>query len=151
MAAAAKDRDSHVAGVATGFRDLDKLRGGLHQSDLIILAGRPSMGKTALATNIAATAAMARRKEKGPDGVEIEVPEGSNLRQVAMANGIQVYPGITKLLNCLGNGTCGTCRMVLMKGTVENTSPRTFRGKIRFRLSLLNTGADPELPPPSPH
>ncbi len=75
MAAAAKDRDSHVAGVATGFRDLDKLLGGLHQSDLIILAGRPSMGKTALATNIAATAAMAHRKEKGPDGVEIEVPE----------------------------------------------------------------------------
>jgi replicative DNA helicase len=75
MAAAAKDRDSHVAGVSTGFRDLDKLLGGLHQSDLIILAGRPAMGKTSLATNIAATAAMARRKEKGPDGSEIEVPE----------------------------------------------------------------------------
>ncbi len=75
MAAAAKEPDSHVAGVATGFRDLDKLLGGLHYSDLIILAGRPSMGKTALATNIAATAAMALRKEKGPDGSEIEVPE----------------------------------------------------------------------------
>jgi replicative DNA helicase len=42
---------------------------------LIILAGRPSMGKTSLATNIAASAAIARRKKKGPDGTEIEVPE----------------------------------------------------------------------------
>ena len=75
MAGAAKDRDSHVAGVSTGFRELDKLLGGLHQSDLIILAGRPAMGKTSLATNIAASAAMTRRKEKGPDGSEIEVPE----------------------------------------------------------------------------
>ena len=40
-------------GVLSGFLDLDNLLGGLHKSDLLILAGRPSMGKTALATNIA--------------------------------------------------------------------------------------------------
>ena len=40
-------------GVSSGFLDLDNLLGGLHKSDLLILAGRPSMGKTALATNIA--------------------------------------------------------------------------------------------------
>ncbi len=74
MVEAALKRDSHVAGVATGFKDLDKLLGGLHYSDLIILAGRPSMGKTSLATNIAVSAAMARRKEKGPDGTEVESP-----------------------------------------------------------------------------
>jgi replicative DNA helicase len=51
------------------------LLGGLHYSDLIILAGRPSMGKTALATNIAVSAAMARRKVTGPDGTEVETPE----------------------------------------------------------------------------
>ncbi|MFQ6017583.1 MAG: replicative DNA helicase [Kiloniellaceae bacterium] len=45
MTEAAFKRDSHVAGVSTGFTDLDKLLGGLHHSDLIILAGRPSMGK----------------------------------------------------------------------------------------------------------
>jgi replicative DNA helicase len=50
-------RDSHVVGVTTGFLDLDKYLGGLHPSDLLILAGRPSMGKTALATNIAFNAA----------------------------------------------------------------------------------------------
>jgi len=45
------------SGVASGFTDLDNMLGGLQNSDLIILAGRPSMGKTALATNIAFNAA----------------------------------------------------------------------------------------------
>jgi replicative DNA helicase len=75
MAEAALKRDSHVAGVSTGFKDLDRLLGGLHYSDLIVLAARPAMGKTALAANIAVSAAMARRKETGPDGTEVETPE----------------------------------------------------------------------------
>ncbi|HVV33937.1 MAG TPA: replicative DNA helicase [Vitreimonas sp.] len=53
MAAAAYESKSDVSGIATNFEDLDRMLGGLHSSDLIILAGRPSMGKTALATNIA--------------------------------------------------------------------------------------------------
>jgi replicative DNA helicase len=57
MAEAAYKRDGHLTGVSTGLTDLDNLLGGLHPSDLIILAGRPSMGKTALATNIAYHAA----------------------------------------------------------------------------------------------
>ena len=61
MAEIAFKRDSHVAGVSTGLRDLDMKLGGLHPSDLIILAGRPSMGKTALATSIAFNAARAGR------------------------------------------------------------------------------------------
>jgi len=68
LANAAFERDGGLAGVATGFRDLDQMMGGLHPSDLIILAGRPSMGKTALATNIAVNAAKAFRAEKQPDG-----------------------------------------------------------------------------------
>jgi replicative DNA helicase len=52
-AEAAFKRSGKTVGVATGFRDLDKKLGGLHPSDLIVLAGRPSMGKTALATNVA--------------------------------------------------------------------------------------------------
>ena len=52
MAEAAYQRDGHVTGVTTGLRDLDAKLGGLQKSDLIILAGRPAMGKTALATNI---------------------------------------------------------------------------------------------------
>lgn len=57
MAEAAHKRDGALAGVGTGFRDIDALLGGLHPSDLVILAARPSMGKTALATNLAVNAA----------------------------------------------------------------------------------------------
>jgi replicative DNA helicase len=63
IAEAAHKRQGLLSGVPTGFRDLDGRLGGLHPSDLIILAGRPSMGKTALATNIAFNAARAYRSE----------------------------------------------------------------------------------------
>ena len=57
MASAAYKNEGGIVGVPTGLRDLDDKLGGLHQSDLIIIAGRPSMGKTSLATNIAFNAA----------------------------------------------------------------------------------------------
>ena len=57
MASAAYKNEEGIVGVPTGLTDLDDRLGGLHQSDLIIIAGRPSMGKTALATNIAFNAA----------------------------------------------------------------------------------------------
>lgn len=53
MAATAYKRDGGLSGTASGLKDLDKVLGGLQKSDLLILAGRPGMGKTALATNIA--------------------------------------------------------------------------------------------------
>ena len=53
MATAAYKNEEGIVGVPTGLKDLDDRLGGLHQSDLIIIAGRPSMGKTSLATNIA--------------------------------------------------------------------------------------------------
>lgn len=59
MMADAYQRDGHLAGIATGLVDLDGKMGGLQKSDLIVLAGRPSMGKTALATNIAYNVARA--------------------------------------------------------------------------------------------
>ena len=57
MASAAYKNEEGIVGVPTGLRDLDDKLGGLHQSDLVIIAGRPSMGKTSLATNIAFNAA----------------------------------------------------------------------------------------------
>ncbi|MEO1014978.1 MAG: replicative DNA helicase [Pseudomonadota bacterium] len=60
VADAAIKRGGGLSGVATGLNDLDNMMGGMHSSDLIILAGRPSMGKTALATNIAVNAARAK-------------------------------------------------------------------------------------------
>ncbi|MGE0746996.1 MAG: replicative DNA helicase [Rhodospirillales bacterium] len=65
MAQAAFQREGRLAGLSTGFRQLDAQLGGLHPSDLIILAGRPSMGKTALATNIAFSAAQAAVQDGG--------------------------------------------------------------------------------------
>ena len=57
MASSAYKNDEGIVGVPTGLTDLDDRLGGLHKSDLVIIAGRPSMGKTALATNIAFYAA----------------------------------------------------------------------------------------------
>ena len=57
MASNAYKNDEGIVGVPTGLTDLDDRLGGLHNSDLLIIAGRPSMGKTALATNIAFNAA----------------------------------------------------------------------------------------------
>lgn len=68
MAAAAYKRDGGLSGVSTGLSDLDRLMGGLQSSDLIILAGRPGMGKTSLATNIAYNIAKAYQGEVQPDG-----------------------------------------------------------------------------------
>ena len=53
----AHDNKDSIIGITSGFRDIDNMLGGFHQSDLLILAGRPAMGKTALATNIAYHAA----------------------------------------------------------------------------------------------
>ena len=66
MATLAMQNDQGLVGVPTGLSELDQKLGGLHKSDLIILAGRPSMGKTALATNIAFNAAqnISNREEK---------------------------------------------------------------------------------------
>ncbi|PKQ03630.1 MAG: replicative DNA helicase [Alphaproteobacteria bacterium HGW-Alphaproteobacteria-11] len=68
MAAEAFKRDGGLSGISTGLRDLDNRLGGLQRSDLLILAGRPSMGKTALATNIAFHAAKAYKAEHHADG-----------------------------------------------------------------------------------
>lgn len=68
MAAEAFRRDGNLSGIASGFRDLDRLMGGLQKSDLIILAGRPAMGKTSLATNIAFNVAHAWKSDVTPDG-----------------------------------------------------------------------------------
>src|SRR3984885_4659679 len=75
MAAQAYQRDGSLSGLATGLTDLDSRMGGLQPSDLIILAGRPGMGKSALATNIAYNIAKAYVPETRADG------------QIAAANG----------------------------------------------------------------
>ncbi|HZD88858.1 MAG TPA: replicative DNA helicase, partial [Pseudolabrys sp.] len=76
MAAAAFQRDGQLSGLSTGLDDLDRMMGGLQHSDLIILAGRPGMGKTSLATNIAYNVARAWRGEVKADGHQTTVNGG---------------------------------------------------------------------------
>ncbi|MER2605382.1 MAG: replicative DNA helicase [Siculibacillus sp.] len=69
MAASAFQRAGKLSGISTGISTLDARLGGLQRSDLVILAGRPAMGKTSLATNIAFNIAAAYRAEEQADGV----------------------------------------------------------------------------------
>ncbi|HVX80690.1 MAG TPA: replicative DNA helicase [Devosiaceae bacterium] len=68
MAAEAFKRDGSLSGIATGLHDLDRQMGGLQKSDLIIIAGRPGMAKTSLATNIGFHVAKTWRGAVTPDG-----------------------------------------------------------------------------------
>ena len=76
MAAEAHSRDGGLAGLSTGLIDLDQKVGGLHPSDLVILAARPSMGKTSLACNIAFDVARNYAWEPQPDGSKKTVRGG---------------------------------------------------------------------------
>ena len=76
LASAAYKRDGHLSGLATGLDDMDRLMGGLQASDLIIVAGRPGMGKSALATNVGFNIAKAWRGELQPDGTMKTVDGG---------------------------------------------------------------------------
>ena len=76
VANAAYQRDGGLAGISTGLTDMDKKLGGLHKSDLLILAGRPSMGKTSLATNVAFNIAKAYKRGLRTDGTEGAVNGG---------------------------------------------------------------------------
>ncbi|MBC8037823.1 MAG: replicative DNA helicase, partial [Rhizobiales bacterium] len=75
MAANAYQRDGGLSGISSGLKDLDEKMGGLQSSDLIILAGRPAMGKTALGTNIAYHVAKAYKAEHQTDG-SVKVADG---------------------------------------------------------------------------
>jgi len=76
MAAHAFQRDGKLSGIASELSDLDRMMGGLQKSDLIILAGRPGMGKTALATNIGYNVAKVWHGEVKPDGHTVTVNGG---------------------------------------------------------------------------
>ncbi|MBK1634479.1 replicative DNA helicase [Rhodovulum adriaticum] len=76
VANVAYQREGGLAGISTGLIDMDKKLGGLHRSDLLILAGRPSMGKTSLATNVAFNIAKAYKRGTLPDGREGAVEGG---------------------------------------------------------------------------
>lgn len=71
---------------------------------------------------------------------EIQVSEGSNLRTEAMRAGVGLYPGINKVLNCHGLGSCGSCRVLITKG-MDHASPMGFWERLRLsKLSVAYIG-----------
>jgi ferredoxin len=66
----------------------------------------------------------------------IEVEEGANLRRVALDNGIPLYPGIHKYVNCMGFGQCASCRVLITKGQ-ENVSKQGVWEKTRLLAGPL--------------
>ena len=75
---------------------------------------------------------------------KVACPNGANLRQVAMENGIQLYPGMKKYLNCHGFGQCGECRVHVLKG-MENLSPVGMVEKFRVAVSWFKFGHEHEV------
>jgi len=92
VAEAAFKRQGQVSGLTTGLRDLDKKTGGLHKSDLLILAGRPGMGKTALATKIAFGAARALMRE-AQEAAEVAADPQASEDERAKARQTVARPG----------------------------------------------------------
>ena len=70
---------------------------------------------------------------------EIQVPAGANLRTEALRAGVQLYPGVHKVLNCHGLGQCGSCRVLITKG-MENASRKGLMESARLAVSLAYIG-----------
>ena len=75
---------------------------------------------------------------------EIEVPVGTNLRQAMLDNGIPVYAGIEKTLNCGGHGTCGACRVYVKEGE-KNVSKKGLKETIRSAFAFYSLGHEDEV------
>ena len=70
---------------------------------------------------------------------EIQVPNGANLRKEALRAGVQLYPGVHKVVNCHGFGQCGACRVLVTKG-MENTNSKGIMESARLAVSLAYIG-----------
>lgn len=112
----ASKNESHITGISTGFKELDEMTSGLQKGDLIIIAGRPSMGKTALAMNIVTNAAI--REKKSVAVFSIETPG----RDLAV-----------RMLSSISHVNCKR----LFSGRLSESD---YDNKIGPAISLLNTG-----------
>jgi ferredoxin len=75
---------------------------------------------------------------------EIEMPVGSNLRDEARKAGIELHWGLFKVINCMGHGTCGTCRVLVKKG-MENLSQKGVIEKITLLRMFSAIGHEDEM------
>jgi ferredoxin len=76
--------------------------------------------------------------------LEFEVPAGSNLRDGLRREGVEVYQGLTRYVNCFGHGTCGECRILVKKG-MENLSSKGFMEKATLFRMLSTIGHENEM------
>jgi len=125
-AAAAYESGGGVSGLSTGFREIDKKIAGLHKSDLIILAGRPAMGKTSLATNIAYNVAKARLESNRRVLGEDEKPAG----------------GIVAFFSCEMSSEQLATRLLSEAAEVESYKIRSGEITQAQYEKLLNASAD---------
>lgn len=75
---------------------------------------------------------------------EIEVPAGANLRDCLRREGVEVYQGLTRYVNCFGHGTCGECRILVKKGS-ENLSSKGLMEKATLFRMLSTIGHENEM------
>lgn len=75
---------------------------------------------------------------------DIEVPAGANLRESLRREGVEVYRGLTRYVNCFGHGTCGECRVLVKKGSESLTGKTLFERMTLFRM-LSSVGHEDEM------
>lgn len=71
---------------------------------------------------------------------QIEVLAGANLRLEARKHDVQLYPHVRKIFNCHGNGVCGSCRVLITKGS-ENANETTWAERSHFQLGVCSMGS----------
>jgi ferredoxin len=76
--------------------------------------------------------------------IELEVPEGTNLRECLRREGVEVYQGLTRYVNCFGHGTCGECRLLVKKGN-ENLSGKGILERLTLFRMFSTIGNENEM------
>jgi len=139
---AARKRGDDVNGVSTGYIDLDKLLGGLQNSDLLILAARPSMGKTSLAINMALNAAVnfmnqkdiQKKKAVGVFSLEMSAEQIANRL-------LSIKTGIDGSRIRIGNITKDEFEVLLKESSVLNEMPIYIDDSAALTISAVRTRA----------
>jgi len=140
------DRRGAVTGIATGFRDLDKLTSGLHPGNMVVIAGRPSMGKTALAMNIAENVAIQQNIPVGVFSLEMSSEELVK-RMLCSQAGVNLHAVRDGFLGEKDFHPLTTAASQLMKAplfiddsaglTINQVRARARRMKSQFGIQLL--------------
>ncbi|GAT77443.1 replicative DNA helicase [Ehrlichia ruminantium] len=148
----AKSNEGTLQGISVGLRDLDQLLNGLQKSDLIILAARPSMGKTALALNMALNACKLLHSKDQYNGMHIGFfslemsAEQLASRVIAIESEVSSYKALSgkisgEELNKVIDASTKVCNLPLIIDDTSSLSISSLRTRIRRMHQLYNLGA----------